>query len=241
MAQISDFAIFDAKDVMVRYFQIVLAILFAFCGWAMPSHAQNPENFLMRVMPNGMTGSKHPNSENSSLNIDKLSIDASIRGSKSKTIVTATISNSSKTEIAGRVLINLPIGATKVSYAFDVNGEMSNTALIKIGPKNSFRTNVYAFAAKSTRTVRIRYAAPYDPITGFAFPLDGFSPSAWITVRVEAQKMSNPPKLMMPNGKIFNLSKEGDRWNAGFSDGLYRVMGNGPIVIKGSNETGNCR
>ncbi|MEP3717263.1 hypothetical protein [Parasphingorhabdus sp.] len=233
--------ILGTKDVMVRYFQIVLAIVFAFCVSEVPAHAQNPEDFTIQPVPNGLTGEKHPDGEQGPFNIEKLSIDISICGLKSKTMITATIANSLESEIAGRVLINLPSGATKVSYAFDVDGEMTNDTLVKIGRKDSFRTNVFAFAANGERTVKIGYTAPYGPVAGFAFPLDGFSPSTWITVTVDAQNMSNPPQIAMPNGKMFNLDKEGGRWKAGFSDGLYRVIGNQPIMIKGGKVAGNCR
>ncbi|RZK51545.1 MAG: trypsin, partial [Pedobacter sp.] len=87
---------------------LFLLVLFSFQG-----NAQMP---VLKI--------KTANTQQESVNLQKLNIDVQITGNIAKTVMTMTFYNNSNRVLEGELTFPMPEGVTISRYALDINGKM---------------------------------------------------------------------------------------------------------------------
>jgi len=150
----------------MKTFKLILFGLLLFIG--ISAHSQMP---VLKI--------KTENTQEQSVNLQKLAIDVQIMGNIAKTTMTMTFYNSTNRVLEGELTFPMPEGVTVSRYALDINCKMRDAVPVekakattvfesiqrrRVDPGileqvegNNFRTRIYPMPAKGVRTIIVGY------------------------------------------------------------------------------------
>lgn len=132
------------------------------------------------------------------LSFSSIRFDVTMRGRTADIVMEAQIANHSDRQMEGRFSLALPQDAVVTGYALDVEGRMIEGALMdqpkaravykrevrgqvdpglaEVSGGNRFSTSIYPVMPRSSRTIRVRFSAPFGSDTGLVIPLQTAMP-----------------------------------------------------------------
>jgi len=150
----------------MKTYKLFFAVSFLFIS--ISAHSQMP---VLKI--------KTENTQQQSVNLQKLAIDVEIMGNIAKTTMTMTFYNNTNRILEGELTFPMPEGVTVSRYALDINGKMRDAVPVekakatevfesiqrrRVDPGlleqvegNNFRTRIYPMPAKGTRTIIVGY------------------------------------------------------------------------------------
>lgn len=133
-----------------------------------------------------------------SLGFSSMRFDIKVRGRTADVVMEAQIANHTDRQMEGRFSLALPQDAVVTGYALDIEGRMIDGVLMdqpkaravykeqvrgQIDPGlaevtggNRFSTSIYPVMPRGSRTIRVRFSAPFDSATGLIIPLHTAAP-----------------------------------------------------------------
>ncbi|NKB16812.1 MAG: hypothetical protein HC774_08125, partial [Sphingomonadales bacterium] len=143
------------------------------------------------------------------LTLSQLDVVVNVRGGVAETEMTATFQNDSNDVLEGDFAFAMPAGSVVTGYALDINGTMIDgvlagrdqareayqrrvvqridPGLAEVDTADRFSTRVFPIPAQGSRTIRLRFASPVDPRTGFALPMQPAGRVGNLSIRVTGE------------------------------------------------------
>jgi len=183
---------------------------------AIPAGAANP------VLIAHERGIDDPDKHSEALQISSLDLRVDVVGTIADFTLTATFTNPTGEILEGRFTLDLPPAAVVTGYALDIDDALIDGVLLdplkarreyeervrrrvdpgvaEVSRANRFSTTIYPIAAKSSRTIRLRFSAPIDLERGLSLPLATQKPVGRFAVEVRASAVASAPGLTLPKG-----------------------------------------
>jgi hypothetical protein len=108
--------------------------------------------------------------------------------------------------------------------------------LAEVTEDNLFQTRVFPITREQPRTIRVTFAAPFDPAQGFALPFETVAAVADLTINATIDGYKIPPKVMTGQGSP-KLIRKGGSWV--FIEAAKEARLQGSIAITGGELTDN--
>jgi len=166
-------------------------------------------------------GIDDPKHRSTALALAELRIDLDVLGSLADGTLTARFFNAGDEELAGQFRFEMPAGAVVTGYSLDVEGSLVDGVLVEplkargeyeenvregIDPgvaevtrADVFTTDVYPILAHGSRTIRVKFSAPFDPVRGLAFPLATAKPVGKFSFHVRVHARATAPEVRVAN------------------------------------------
>jgi hypothetical protein len=215
-----------------------------------PAAAAEPANPHLTALVRGVDDEDN---RRDSLRIEKLDIEIRIHGGIADTVVTARIANPGEESLEADFGLALPAGSTVTGYALDVEGDLVEGVLVdqrkarqayqervrqgvdpglgEVLRGFQFRTKVSPVAPRGRRTVRIRFATPLDPRSGYVLPLTGGAAIGELSVTLEASGLSREPALALPDGGEARAERRAGTYRFTYSEAQVRLRQS--LVVSG--------
>lgn len=188
-----------------------------------PATAQPPASQLATPsLTARIAGVDTPENRSRKLRIARFEATVRIHGAVAETSMEIRFENGGSEQLEGDFTMAMPAGSVVTGYALDVNGQMVDgvlvdqrqarlayearvreridPGLVEVSRDNLFRTRIFPIFPRNGRTIRLRFASPLDPRTGYVLPLRKTEEIGALSLTVEASGIGSPPAVRLPSG-----------------------------------------
>jgi tetratricopeptide (TPR) repeat protein len=197
--------------------KIAAAFVSLLCAGGSAAFAANP---ALDARVQGIDDDE-PGHQSTALAISDLRIDVDVFGSLADGVLTATFSNPGEDTLEWRFRFQMPAGAVVTGYSLDLEGTLVDGVLVEplkarrayeenvrqgidpgvadVARDDTFTTDIYPIREKGSRTIRVKFSAPLDPIRGLVIPLATGRAVGTVAVNVSVRSRAKPPELRVAN------------------------------------------
>jgi hypothetical protein len=151
------------------------------------------------------------------LQIETLDVRVRIRGSIAETIITARFANPGRDNLEGDFTLAMPAGSVVTGYALDIGDRMIDGVLVdqrqgrlayerlvrgridpglaEVGRDNLFRTRIFPIPPGGSRTIRLRFVTPLDPVRGYVLPFRDTGEIGRLTIDLLVDQAVGEPQI----------------------------------------------